>query len=154
MKLNPDCVRDVLLYLEENLSYADNIETGTIEHKSIAISKITEDLHKNNNYNSTDVKYSIEKLLEARYITTETISRGHNNSIIYCPISDITWSGHQFLNTVRPKTIWKATKEKAKQFGGMSIGTLSMLSVELTKAVITHPDYIQKIVDQINTALK
>ena len=29
MKLNPDCVRDVLLYLEENLGYTDYVGVFT-----------------------------------------------------------------------------------------------------------------------------
>ena len=38
MKLNPDCVRDVLLYLEENLGYTDYI--GALQHKEIQICTI------------------------------------------------------------------------------------------------------------------
>ena len=38
MKLNPDCVRDVLLYLEENLGYTDYV--GALQHKEIQICTI------------------------------------------------------------------------------------------------------------------
>lgn len=32
-----------------------------------------------------------------------------------CPISDISWNGHQFLNNIRQQTIWDATKAGAKK---------------------------------------
>lgn len=44
MKINPDCIRDVLLYLEENLTYNHENE-GSVEHNSITMHKIAEDLH-------------------------------------------------------------------------------------------------------------
>lgn len=109
MKLNPDCVRDTLLYLEENLTYVDNNDYG-LEYKTIVPETIASELHKKHNYNKDDVNYSVEKLLEIGFITASTQSRGNNNSLIYAPISDITWAGHQFLNTIRSKTVWEATK--------------------------------------------
>ena len=44
MKLNPDCIRDVLLYLEENLSY-NHDNPDYVKHNSIDIYTISDDLH-------------------------------------------------------------------------------------------------------------
>lgn len=148
MKLNPDCIRDVLLYLEENLSY-NHERQDSIEHNSITMYKISEDLHNEKGYEIDDVNYSIEKLIEIRYIIPETQLRGHNNSILYCPISDISYNGHMFLGTIRPKSIWDATKEKAKQIGGMSVHGLSMISSAIIQGLASNSDFIQSIVDKI-----
>ena len=148
MKLNPDCIRDVLLYLEENLNY-NHENVGSIEHNSITMSKIAEDLHNQNGYEIDDINYSIEKLLEIRYISSSGESRGRNNSILYCPISDITYSGHQFLNTIRPKPIWEATKNGAAKLGIMSMHALSTIAMEITKAVITNPKVINDIIQHM-----
>lgn len=148
MKLNPDCIRDVLLYLEENLSY-NHERQDSIEHNSITMHKISEDLHNDKGYKIDDVNYSIEKLLEIRYIIPATELRGHNNSILYCPISDISYNGHMFLGTIRPKSIWEATKSKAKQIGGMSIQSLSMISSAIMQGLASNSDFIQSIVDKI-----
>ncbi len=148
MKLNPDCIRDVLLYLEENLSY-NHERQDSIEHASITMRKISEDLHNQKGYEIDDVNYSIEKLLEIKYIIPETQLRGHNNSILYCPISDISYNGHMFLSTIRPKSIWEATKDKAKQIGGMSIQSLSMISSAIMQGLASNTDFIQSIVDKI-----
>ncbi len=148
MKLNPDCIRDVLLYLEENLSY-NHERQDAIEHNSITMHKISEDLHNEKGYEIDDVNYSVEKLIEIRYIIPETQLRGHNNSILYCPISDISYNGHIFLGTIRPKSIWDATKEKAKQIGGMSVHSLSMISSAIMQGLASNSDFIQSIVDKI-----
>lgn len=39
MKLNPDCIYDVLLYLEENLSYNHETE-GSIEYNTITMDSV------------------------------------------------------------------------------------------------------------------
>lgn len=148
MKINPDCIRDVLLYLEENLAYNHDRQDG-IEHNTITMYTIAEDLHNQKGYETDDVNYSVEKLLEIRYIISSGESRGRNNSILYCPISDISYNGHMFLNTIRPKTIWEATKSKAKQIGGMSIHSLSMISSTIMQGLASNSDFIQSIVDAI-----
>lgn len=145
MKLNPDCIRDVLLYLEDNLSYVED-ETSLIEHNTITATTIVNDLREKYDYEADDIKYSIEKLLEIRYIVSHNIVTGDNRSIISCPISDITYDGHQFLNTIRPDTIWQATKKGASKIGLMSMHTLSTIAMEIAKAVVTDPTVIAKIV--------
>lgn len=148
MKLNLDCILDVLLYLEENLSYNHETE-GSIEHNTITMHKISKDLHDEKGYEIDDVNYSVEKLLEIRYIIPDTELRGHNNSILYCPISDISYNGHMFLGTIRPKSILEATKSKAKQIGGMSIHSLSMIATAIMQGSASNPDFIQSIVDKM-----
>ena len=66
-----------------------------------------------------------------------------------CEIQNITWNGHQFLNTIRPDSIWNATKKKAKQIGGMSIHGLSLISSAIMQGLASNPDFIQSIVDKL-----
>ena len=75
--------------------------------------------------------------------------RGHDKSILYCPISDISYSGHMFLGTIRSKSIWEATKTKAKQIGGMSVHSLSIISSAIMQGLASNTDFIQSIVDKI-----
>ncbi|PEW58205.1 hypothetical protein CN448_31480 [Bacillus cereus] len=49
-------------------------------------------------------------------------------------ISSITWDGHQFLDNIREKSIWEATKIKAATLGSVSLPTLS----ELAKSYIAE----------------
>ncbi len=148
MKINPDCIRDVLLYLEKNLTYNHEREYG-IEHNSITLTTIIEQLHKDHNYEPDDVKYSVEKLLEIRYIISDKMTTGNNKSIISCSISDISYDGHQFLNTIRPDTVWQATKKGASKLGIMSMHALSSIAMKVAEVIISDPTVIAKIVSML-----
>lgn len=64
----------------------------------------------------------------------------------FCEINNITWNGHQFLNTIRPKTVWEATKQGASKLGIMSMHALSTIAMKITEAVITNPVVIDNII--------
>ena len=74
MKLNPDCVRSVLLYLEENQLMDDK---GLIN--PIYSSKLPDKLTK---YKNSDVLYSIKQLDEYGYIETRQFDTVNYSSAI------------------------------------------------------------------------
>ena len=145
MKLNPDCIRDVLIYLEENLGYTDN--QVSMEHKEITIHKIKTDVCEKYSHTNEDVQYSIEKLYEIGYITMRAIQYDSRMYIASGDVNDITWNGHNFLNNVRPISVWDATKKGASKLGLMSIHALSTISMKIVEKVVTDPTVIEKIMD-------
>lgn len=149
MKLNPDCVRDVLLYLEENLGYTDYV--GALQHKEIQICTIPD--YFSTTYSKEDVNYSIEKLYEARFISLVNIASDRDGYIVNAYVNDITYIGHEFLNNIRPKNVWDATKEGASKLGLMSMHALSFISSKVIESIITNPTVINKIIDQTQTKL-
>lgn len=138
MKLNPDCIRDVLLYLEENLK----VENG---HKfsEISLNQLEEALP---HYKKEDIFYSVYNLAQIHFIEGR-ISDVKDIKMFFCDIDNITWNGHQFLNTIRPKSVWKATKQGAEKLGIMSIHALSTISMKVAEAVVTNPTVIAKIIE-------
>lgn len=118
MKLNYNCIRDVLLYLEDNL-------------------KINEPLHSKNielDYSFETIQYSVFKLEEAGYIQAQIIvADGLDKTAI---INDITFYGHEFLNTVRPKTVWENTKDISVKLGVKSISALSQIASQIATQLI------------------
>ena len=56
---------------------------------------------------------------------------------------------YNFLNNIREKSIWEATKAGAKKVGAMSISAINMISFEIVKAVVTNQEVISKIVAHI-----
>lgn len=144
MTLNYDCIRDVLLYLENTLGYTENQIAMT--HKRLLIGSVANKLP---SYKKEDVQYTIEKLFEAKYIRIVNITTDNQKYIINGYIDDITLDGFNFLNNIREKSIWEATKEGAKKVGAMSVSTISMISFEIVKAVVTNQDVINKIVTHI-----
>lgn len=107
MKLNPDCMRDILLYLEENLKIQNN------SFSSISLDTLQNNLTK---YSKEDIFYSVYNLREIHYI--EGTFLGADNLKMYvCIIDNITYVGHQFLDTVRPETVWNQTNSIIKKAG-------------------------------------
>ncbi len=141
MKLNSDCIRDVLLYLEDNLGYTDN--QISMEHKQFTVSDLAKEL---TSYPEDDIQYTVEKLYEADFIRLVNIKFDARKYIVSAYIDDITWNGHNFLNNIRPKSVWDATKAGASKLGLMSIHALSTISMKIVEKVVTDQTVIDKIV--------
>lgn len=145
MQLKPDCVRDTLLYLEEQLTinFQQNIFTPINKKELIEGMRL---LH--THYDAEDIWYTIYNLIQAGFIEGKFSNAG-NHKMSVCEIENITWEGHQFLDSVRPDTIWDAVKSKAHQIGGISISGLSLISSSIIQGLSNHPDFIQSIINNI-----
>lgn len=112
MVLEPDIVRDALLYLEEQLIFEDFDEHVPHIHRRINPSEViySENLKK---YHPADVAYALEKLYEAGYITSGTKPhRDHLGNIDYYCIDDISSDGHELVNSIKKRYDMGYRKEK------------------------------------------
>lgn len=98
MKLKPDCIRDVLLYLESEL------EVDLTKHNFTKINLEQLKDHFSCIYNEEDIWYTVYNLKEIRFIDGR-INDGGSHKMMFCEIENITWNGHQFLNTIRPTSV-------------------------------------------------
>lgn len=117
MKLNHECIRDLLLYIEENLQYNDELEINKISL---------------NNYSIEELLYTTEKLVEADYLVCYTIEVDGEYSILL--VHSMTYKGHQFLDTVRDNQVWLKTKKTLSFLKSVSIEITS----ETASKVINH----------------
>lgn len=135
MKYDLDCIRAVLLYLEENLKITKTKDKKNIwffEHSKIGIQQVCEALSEN--FGFADVVYSIEKLDEAGYITIlkykERIPHDDNfpiddKAFSFYEIVSITYDGHEFLEGIKLQKNFDKVKEKLVKAG---CGALSFAS--------------------------
>lgn len=112
MKLNHDCVRDFLLYLENTLDNKNPIDVLKISLEG---------------YTKEDVEYTAMKLIEAQFINGK--AKYASNAIYYFPISSITYSGHNFIDTIRPLTVWEETKSKVISLGSTSLDVIKQVAI-------------------------
>ena len=120
MKLNTDCVRDLLLYLESNLSYqTTHICINNIQLKD---------------YCTEDLLYTSEKLIEAEYIDSRIVGDNTPPLII---VNDISFKGHQFLNNVRDDKVYSKTKSCLSFLKSTSIEVLSETASKVLTALIS-----------------
>lgn len=111
MRLNHEFVRSLLLYVEENPENSSRREGELLEFaKKHSISK-------------DNLIYTIQRLDEAGYIKSSI--QYASNKVYWFAISSITWSGHEFLDTIRDPKIWRDTKEKTSKLASVSLNILS-----------------------------
>ena len=120
MKLNPDCMRDILIVME-NAGYLEEVSPSTV-YESLP------------NYSEDEINYSIIKLKEAGFI--DAIIREYNSGVAILRLDDITYIGHQFLADVRSDNIWNDVKEVSKKVGSNSISAISQIATGVISAII------------------
>lgn len=115
MKLNPDCVRDILLTVESipsmNYTYRFNEES------------IKSDLP---NYSTEEVLYHVRQcdLSNFLYKTKFTLEREYL-------VTDLSPLGHQFLADIRSDNVWEKTKSVAEKIGAYSLDTLTKIAASV-----------------------
>ena len=99
MKLNINCIRDILLTIEENCDF----ETPWEYQEDSPDSKFL------SNYNHEEIVYHIKQAEKSDLI--DGVDYFESGSNIY--ISDLTPKGHEFLANIRNDTVWKKVLSKA-----------------------------------------
>lgn len=122
MRLNPDCIRDILLYVEENINE---------QNKNIVVGNLINSI--SSKYDAYTIKYHIIQLNQADMFTHVTIADGN----IPLRIMDLSWQGHQFLSNIRGETVWNHTKSVAGKVGSFSLDTLSKIATGVITQLIS-----------------
>jgi len=118
MKLDHECVRSILLTIEEKHQYGKVLRLEEI----LQSDRLLE-------FNEDEIKYVLIKLADAKYILgTPTYG---SNQLVDFDCSGLTWNGHQFLDTIRDPKVWKRTKEIASKLTSVSITMLSSIGSQV-----------------------
>jgi hypothetical protein len=121
MKLNHECVRALLLYLEENLMYKANGNPEGVKLKYI------DDEPDISNFSTDEIYYSAKKLVEAKYIKVMD-SKLPTRS---WKIEEITFNGHDYLDSIRDDKVWNEVIERTKPFASVGIDIVKSLSTKI-----------------------
>ncbi|MCK8626269.1 DUF2513 domain-containing protein [Apilactobacillus kunkeei] len=125
MKLNHDCTRECLLFLEQELELNQSIDPVDVINSL--------------NYTEDITSYALQKLREANYIVGGVnISYDFygNGSIENTPIKDITWEGHEYLNTVRDNRVWKKTKDITSSLKSVSLSMMKTVATQVLVGIL------------------
>jgi hypothetical protein len=116
MKIDYECIRDVMLYLEDNLTINKDFSFGCLTSE-----QIISDLKNSELYTEQDVYYSIYNLSECGYIETTEIPYG--NTILFS-VYNISYAGHEFISSIRHPKVWNYLKEKLSEVKIENIPTI------------------------------
>lgn len=119
IKLNNDCIRDILLYIEE-------LTTGS--NTTVAFNPLCTSL---NAYTRDVLTYHVNQLSQAELIGNCILA---GNDILF--VGDLTWNGHQFLNNIRSDSVWTKTKSVATKIGAHSITSITQIATAILTQII------------------
>lgn len=122
MKLNPDCIREVLMEVE---SIEFNAE--------LLLSDLCASLK---NFSEDQIEYTCIKLEEAGLIKAMVVELENETSVPV--IFDLTYAGHEFLSDTRSNKMWETVKSTAGKIGAFSLKTLSQIAAGVIQAMITQ----------------
>ncbi|QAB01152.1 MULTISPECIES: DUF2513 domain-containing protein [Agrobacterium tumefaciens complex] len=118
MKRDMDLVRDLLLQIEEfDQGFGGDVEIETGDHEPQVVAE------------------HLRLLLEARLIKGDAVPDDQYEFDHIVP-TRLTWSGHDFLASVRDPEIWKKTKEGALSAKGFTLELLRDLAKGFIKKQI------------------
>lgn len=137
MKLNPDYVRDILLYIEENTDYST--ETIPPTHNELQYGKIFEDKYFEYYYKQL-LTHALEILIKENYIECAEKPYFVRGNLASATIISLSYSGHELLDNIRNDTVWTVVKEKAMTVGGFSLKSLATTAGSLSVAFMTNPN--------------
>lgn len=138
MNINLDCFKDVLLFCVNNIDFVESHDSWNIQSVNLQTMYGSNNL---SNYSKKDIMYSVVKLEECGFIKVLSKFPPNKPYLERCTIEDITYRGHQFIETVKEPTIWEKTKSIASKIGNHTIGfiegTAHDIAVESAKQAVT-----------------
>ena len=126
MKLDYDCLRSLLLKLEdfENLDDDLHYQYMTLDDMAEALPEFSKSM----------IAYTTLKAKEGDLINASIMNA--DGGIYACTYSSLTYDGHQFLDNVRNNNIWNKTKSIAKELGCSSLRSLASIAEKVAFEVI------------------
>lgn len=128
MKLNPDCIRDVMLAIEivQNVDHDLNLYHTDLTHIAQA-----ESLSK---YPEEDIAYTILMLTDGGLLTAKpTYADGKIYSLY---VSGLTFAGHQYLEKIRNADRWVKVKSIGDKIGDYSLSAIEKIAEGVTSAAL------------------
>lgn len=96
MKLNPDCIRDILLFVEKHTDLNHHVTISRNKAESLIPG-----------YSAEEIMYHAEQCKLSGFFQRATHDITGNISISY-----LSPEGHEFLENIKPVPVWEKIKSK------------------------------------------
>lgn len=131
MKLNPDCVRDVLLSVEK-LHQVVQRDDGNVKDVPANLEEICADLQQ---YKKEDVYYTLKTLDDGGFISMQT-QFADGGTVYHCRVFGLTYQGHEFVQKISDTDRWSHVKKIIGSVRDYSLEAISAVAEGVTKAGI------------------
>ena len=121
MKLNPDCVRDLLIDVEENTDIHNSVIYALDSPMDGRLAR----------YSVDELEYHLEQCNLKGYFVGYRAYAGNEVEVDY-----LSPEGHAFLANIRSDNVWNRTKAVAGQLGTWSLDAISKIAVNVVSEII------------------
>lgn len=140
MKLNPDCIRVVLLCVESSKNYDgsflfrfsnplhDFLSDSPLDTSTLSINSRPE----LSGFTEDEVRYHIKQCYDSGLIDMPSNFVPDN-----CLVNDLTPAGHKFLAEIREEENWSHIKKLAAKVGCFSLDALAQISTNYISSLLT-----------------
>jgi len=115
MKLDYDCVRNLMLTIE-SLGYRECINIDNLTQYPLL-----------KDYAQEQIYYTLERIVEAGFVPNKYLFEATDG--IGGAIYELTWQGHQYLDTIRDDGIWRKVKDKVQPLKSVPFQELLRLAL-------------------------
>ena len=124
MKLNLDCIRDILLTVEEETDFSKLWSFGIHADPNDRLSA----------YSYDEIIYHVSQCNQSGLISGFKDYDGGEEFVV----GDLTPKGHQFLSDIRSDTVWNDVKAVSSKVGSNSLHAVSQIASNVIAAIIQH----------------
>ena len=121
MRLNPDCIRDILIYIE---SKTDS------EIDCVDFEELVSALY---NYDENTLHYHVNQISNFNLVHDVFYADNKPNFI-----SDLSPEGHEFLANIRSNTNWNKIKKTYNKVGSESLGAIKEIAINVISQLIQN----------------
>lgn len=123
MRLNPDCIRDLLFSIEE-----ESTSCSIISSKNLSNSE------KLKKYSEEEILYHLQQLNWSGYIIAPNKCRCIDGTFL---LQDLSPAGHEFISNIRKDTNWNKVKKISKDIGSETLSSLKTIAENVISTAIT-----------------
>lgn len=138
MKLNPDCLRDIMLLVEDRISVETAIENpnGLRKFSYVSIPCLVRLLP--DSYSKEEIIYHVVQLSESGYLKTDfSFAASEMFGYFYLnTIYHITPKGHDFIANIGGKESWAKTSAVLKSLKSISLSVIETVAKGITSAIV------------------
>lgn len=120
MKLNHDCIRDVLKQVENDMHFTEMKQSLSLNIDG---------------YSHDEVTYTLMLLVDSGYVVGDI--RKYNDGAVNVLYKHLTMKGHELLDNIRDDNVWKSTKEKLNKISSVSIGIINDVASQIISNILS-----------------
>lgn len=139
MKLNPDCIRDLMIFFEEKTWVEiKNDGRSNFAHFHVLCPALMQEIEPLSKYGLEEILYHAIQFSENHYIVSDFLFQTNHEDGRFqlSRVYYITPKGHELIATIKSDKSWKKIKKILAPLGGVSLSVIEAIASGVSSAII------------------